>query len=261
MAVEIDLGDRVAVVTGGAGGIGEEIGRRLGEAGAAVALLDRDAQRLGATAATGMAVEADLTDAASVERAIEAVERDLGAVEILVNNAGIQSRRLGLPFSNQEPEDWERVFAVNAIGTFVAARAAAARMLAHGRGAIVNIASVSGRTGFQTDPAYSASKAAVLNFTQALARDLAPAVRVNAVCPGMVFTPFYAAQHAAAVAAAATTAPTAEAYFEEKAARLIPLGRGQAPREIADAVLFLASDLAAAITGQALNVDGGLVMS
>jgi NAD(P)-dependent dehydrogenase (short-subunit alcohol dehydrogenase family) len=166
-----------------------------------------------------------------------------------------------MPFTNQSAPDWQRTFAVNVVGTFHAAKSVAPGMLERGSGAIVNVASVSGRTGFQTDPAYSASKAAVLNFTQAMARDLAPAVRVNAVCPGMVFTPFYAAQHAAAVAQGATTVASPEDFFAEKAGRLIPLQRGQQPEDIGRAVLFLASDLAGSITGQALNVDGGLVMS
>jgi hypothetical protein len=141
---------------------------------------------------------------------------------VLVNNAGIQSAQLGMPFMNQSRPDWQRTFAVNVVGTFHAAKAVAPAMLERGSGAIVNVASVSGRTGFQTDPAYSASKAAVLNFTQAMARDLAPAVRVNAVCPGMVFTPFYAAQHAAALAQGATTVASPEEFFAEKAGRLIP---------------------------------------
>jgi 2-hydroxycyclohexanecarboxyl-CoA dehydrogenase len=261
MAVTIDLEGRVAVVTGGAGGIGEAIARTLAEAGAAVALLDRDADRLERLAALGPGVAVDVGDAASVAAGIRAVEERVGPVDVLVNSAGIASARLGMPFTNQSVDDWQRTFTVNVVGTFHAAQAVAPAMLERGRGAIVNVASVSGRTGFQTDPAYSASKAAVLNFTQAMARDLAPAVRVNAVCPGMVFTPFYAAQHAAAIAGGATQAATAEEYFEEKASRLIPLRRGQQPQDVASAVLFLASDLASSITGQALNVDGGLVMS
>lgn len=189
------------------------------------------------------------------------INEELGGLDILVNNAGIQSATLGFPFTNQSAEDWLRVYGVNTIGTFHAAQAAAPYLLESDRGAIVNVSSVSGRSGFQTDPAYGASKAAVLNLTQAMARDLAPSVRVNAVCPGMVFTPFYAAQHEAALAQGTTEAANAREYFDEKAERLIPMARGQRPEDIASAVLFLASDLSPNITGQALNVDGGLVMS
>jgi 2-hydroxycyclohexanecarboxyl-CoA dehydrogenase len=256
VGVQISLDDRVAIVTGGAGGIGAAVTQRLRDAGARVAVLD-----VVDAGGGDFAVRADLTDAASVEEAVAQVEAQLGPVEVLVNNAGLQSQRLGMPFSNQTDADWQRTFSVNVVGTFHASKAVASGMRERGGGTIVNVASVSGRTGFQTDPAYSASKAAVLNFTQALARDLAPAVRVNAVCPGMVFTPFYAAQHAAAVSAGTSAAGTPREYFDEKASRLIPLGRGQLPGDIADAVLFLAGDLSASITGQALNVDGGLVMS
>jgi NAD(P)-dependent dehydrogenase (short-subunit alcohol dehydrogenase family) len=261
MGVEIDLSGRVAAVTGGAGGIGGAIAGVLAAAGARVALLDRDSGRLEERRDLGLPVQAELTDPDSVTRAFAEIESGLGPVDVLVNNAGIQSRTLGMPFTKQDADDWRRVWEVNALGTFVAAKAVAGGMRARGRGTIVNVASVSGRTGFQTDPAYSASKAAVLNFTQVMARDLAPHVRVNAICPGMVFTPFYAAQHEAAAARGDTGAATAREYFDEKARRLIPMGRGQRPEDVAHAVLFFASDLAACITGQALNVDGGLVMS
>jgi NAD(P)-dependent dehydrogenase (short-subunit alcohol dehydrogenase family) len=261
MTTEIDLQQQVAVVTGGAGGIGESIARALAGAGARIALIDRDADRLAELADLGLPVSADLNDADDVDAAISRINEELGGLDILVNNAGIQSATPGSPFTNQSAEDWLRVYGVNTIGTFHAAKSATPFLLKSDHGAIVNVSSVSGRTGFQTDPAYGASKAAVLNFTQAMARDLAPSVRVNAVCPGMVFTPFYAAQHEAALAQGTTDAATAREYFDEKAGRLIPMARGQQPEDIASAVLFLASEMSASITGQALNVDGGLLMS
>jgi NAD(P)-dependent dehydrogenase (short-subunit alcohol dehydrogenase family) len=168
-----------------------------------------------------------------------------------------------MPFTNQDRADWEPVLAVNAVGTFLCSKEAALRMVPRGRGAIVNISSVSARMASQTDPVYSASKAAVITFTQLSAKDLAPhGIRVNAICPGMLRTAFYREQYEAAVARDPSVAELGEErYFAEKAQRLIPLGRGQQPADVANAVLFLASDLASCITGQTLNVDGGLVMS
>jgi 2-hydroxycyclohexanecarboxyl-CoA dehydrogenase len=263
MSLQLDLSGRVAVVTGAGGGIGETVARTLREAGAAVALADVNTVRLAELAEVGLGVTFDLTDETSVRGGLDRVEAELGTIDVLVNNAAVSATTLGMPFTNQTPTDWERVLGVNLIGTFVVSKAVATRMVDRGRGAIVNIASVSGRTGFQTDPAYSASKAGTINFTQVMARDLAGwGIRVNAVAPGMVFTPFYREQHAKAAAIdPAVAGMTAEEYFADKASRLIPLQRGQDSADIAHAVAFLASDLARNITGQTLNVDGGLVMS
>jgi 2-hydroxycyclohexanecarboxyl-CoA dehydrogenase len=263
MSNVIDLTGRVAIVTGAGGGIGEAIARALNSAGAAVALADVDAQRLEQLGDVGLAVPLELTDETSVGNGVAHVRETLGEIDVLVNNAAVASTTMGMPFTNQSPPDWERVLRVNVIGTFLMSKAVSEHMVSRSRGAIVNIASVSGRTGLQTDPAYSASKAATINFTQVMARDLAVhGIRVNAVAPGMVFTPFYRAQHARAAAEDPLVANmSAEEYFDDKARRLIPLGRGQEAADIADAVTFLASDLARNITGQTLNVDGGLVMS
>jgi NAD(P)-dependent dehydrogenase (short-subunit alcohol dehydrogenase family) len=168
-----------------------------------------------------------------------------------------------MPFSKLSSSDWESCWAVNVVGTFNVSSAFAASLSASADASIVNIASVSGRTGFQTSPPYSASKAAVINFTQVMARDLASqGVRVNAICPGMVFTPFYRAVRLAASEADNSLAGVSdEDYFQQKAQSLVPLGRGQEPEDIANVAVFLASPLAKNITGQTLNVDGGLVMS
>jgi NAD(P)-dependent dehydrogenase (short-subunit alcohol dehydrogenase family) len=259
MSLDIDLDGRVALVTGAARGLGREIGMTLARAGAAVAFGDISSGEPVDDA--GMAVTLDVTSADSASAAIAEVTARLGPVDILVNNAGVGAAHQGFPFTNQEPADWEKVMSVNAIGTFITSRAFVLGRDADRAGVIVNIASVSGRTGFQTDPGYSASKAAVINFTQCMARDLAPIVRVCAVCPGMVATAFYRTQWEAAAERDPDIAElTPEEYFERKAASLIPMRRGQRPADIASAVAFLASDLAGAITGQALNVDGGLVM-
>jgi 2-hydroxycyclohexanecarboxyl-CoA dehydrogenase len=258
MSLEIDLSGRVALVTGAAGGMGREIARTLTEAGARVALADLAEPSTDG----GLGVRLDVTDPESARAAVARVEAELGPVDVLVNNAGIAAKRQGMPFTNQEAADWAPVLAVNTVGPFVVTSAVAPSMRERRSGAIVNIASVSGRGHLQTDPAYSASKSALITLSILTARDLAPhGVRVNCVCPGMVMTPFYVAQYEAAAARDPEVAKLgAEAYFDEKAGRLIPLGRGQQPRDIANAVAFLASDLAAQVTGQTFNVDGGLVM-
>lgn len=261
MSVSIDLSGRVALVTGAAMGMGLEISRALLEAGAGVARADVNEAALREND-VGLPVQLDVTDPESVRAAVALATSELGAIDILVNNAGIAARRQGMPFTNQEKGDWEGPLAVNMIGTFVVSREVALSMQEHRRGAIVNIASISGPMGSSTDPGYSASKAGVIAFTKAMARDLAPyGVRANSVCPGMVLTPFYHQQYETALRQDPTLAERGpEGYFNDKAAQIIPLGRGQRPRDIANAVLFLVSELASSITGQSLHVDGGLVM-
>jgi NAD(P)-dependent dehydrogenase (short-subunit alcohol dehydrogenase family) len=262
MSLSIDFNDRVAVVTGSAGGIGREIGRTLLEGGARVAFADIAPVDMEGDDGRAIAVRLDVTDPESARAGLAEVTERLGPIDVLVNNAGMAAKRQGMPFTNQERSDWEPVLTVNAIGTFVVSREFVLGRDADRPGVIVNLSSVAGRMGSQTDPSYSAAKAAVINLTQCMAKDLAPVVRVCAVCPGMVRTPFYEAQYRAAAARDPEVAKlTAEEYFDDKARKLIPLGVGQRARDIAEAVAFLASDLAACITGQTVNVDGGLVMS
>lgn len=266
MSISIDLSNRVAIVTGAAGGLGTGISKALGEAGARVVMIDQDGDRLEAAARAlsnnAIPLTLDLTDESQVKVKWERLSSDVGVPSILVNNAGVGGR-VGMPFTRLEAKDWLAPWNVNVVGLFNITKAVVGQMIEARRGSIVNIASVSGRTGFQTSPPYSASKAAVINLTQVMARDLAAhGIRVNSICPGMVFTPFYRAQRlAAAEVDPALLNVSDEEYFQNKAKRLIPLQRGQTPEDIAHAVCFLASDLAASITGQSLNVDGGLVMS
>lgn len=266
MSIVIDLSDRLAVVTGAAGGIGLGITKALLAAAARVVLVDQDSGRL-EEATQGLSgeiqcVDMDITDEFKVRSSFELLQWQREPVGILVNNAGVGGR-VGMPFTRLEASDWQASWDVNVVGLFNVTKAIVRGMIEVRRGAIINIASISGRMGFQTCPPYSASKAAIINFTQVMAKDLAPhGIRANAVWPGMVLTSFYRTQRlAAAEAEPALLNISDEEYFETKVKRLIPLQCGQTPEDIGHAVFFLASELASSITGQSLNVDGGLVMS
>lgn len=245
-----DLAGLGAVVTGAAGGLGVGISAALAEAGARVLMADVDgdaardaAQRLGRDA---RAAEVNVADEASVMHLTEAAGELIGDVDVLVNCAGVLSVA---PVLDLEWAEWNRVMSINAGGTFLCSKMFAGQMVKRGRGAIVNIASIAGKRGDPTLAHYSASKFAVVGFTQALAQELAPhGVTVNAVCPGTVPT--------------AMTAELAEQWGESvdaMAARFQASSHPQDPAEIGAAVVFLAC--MPSITGQALNVDGGSVFS
>lgn len=247
---DLDLSGKVALVTGGASGIGLAVGRTLAAHGAHVVLADRDgaaaaesARALEAEGHAASALALDVTDEAGVARGIPAVAAARGRLDILVNSAGLSIRKGVEELSLAE---WDRVFAVNVTGAFLCARAAVPALKAQG-GSIVNIASIMGVTGGgpYPNPSYQASKGAVVNFTRGLATELAPArVRVNAVAPTWVRTPFIAPL---------LQDPARLAEIEA----LMPLGRLAEPEEVADAVLFLVSGMASMITGHILAVDGG----
>jgi len=225
-------GKRV-VVTGGTSGIGEATVRRFREEGAHVAALaDRDVEDPGLCC--------DVADAAQVVRAFERVDELLGGVDVLVANAGISIRK---PFLEIEEADWQRVLDVNLTGVFHCAQQAARRMVAGDGGVILMTASTNGLTGHPFYADYNASKAGVILLARTMARELAPKVRVNAVCPGYVLTPMQRVE-----------------YSDEMLAEVnagIPLGRHAAPEEIAALFAFLASDDGAYFTGAVLSVDGG----
>ena len=241
------LDGRLAVVTGGARGIGLATARAFVEAGAQVVLLDRDgaeataaARSLDGTVAAG-AMALDVADADAVERAFDTVAQRHGRIDILVNNAGVSIRKPSLELSLA---DWQQVLAVNLTGAFLCARAAVARMPATG-GAIVNTASIMGLSGGgpYANPAYHATKGALVNLTRAHAVEWAPrGVRVNAVAPTWTETGFIRAL---------------DGPVRERLCALMPLGRMAEPEEVASAILFLASPAAAMVTGHILAVDGG----
>lgn len=252
MAADLDFSGKVVLVTGAASGIGLAAATAFAQRGAHAVLTDRDAAAAGAAAealrqdggkASGLAL--DVTDEAAVAGAFDAVRVEFGRLDVLVNNAGLSIRK---GITELELSDWEKVFAVNVTGAFLCARAAVPLLRAQG-GAMVNVASIMGLSGGGTypNPAYQASKGAIVNFTRGLAMELAPAgVRVNAVAPTWVRTPFIAPL---------LQDPERLAALEG----LMPLGRLAEPEEVADAILFLASPMAAMITGHTLPVDGGFL--
>jgi meso-butanediol dehydrogenase/(S,S)-butanediol dehydrogenase/diacetyl reductase len=246
--------DKTVVVTGAGGGIGKGIAARFAAEGATLVLADRDpavldtAEELGA-----IAVQADITDPDDVARVFAAADR----VDVLVNNAGIItiSRLEELTLS-----DWERVLRVNTTGTFLCCQAAAARMREQGEGGrLLNAASGQARQGFIYTPHYAASKFAVVGLTQSLAKELASdQITVNAYCPGIVGSDMWSYNDREWGRLLGDYKPGE--LMEEWVAG-IPLGRAGTNDDVASLLLFLASDDAAYITGQTINVDGGMFMN
>jgi NAD(P)-dependent dehydrogenase (short-subunit alcohol dehydrogenase family) len=245
------------------------IAKEFAREGCRVAIIDRSPQteRVAAYVAeagrtTSIGIVADVTEYAAVQAATAKCQHALGDASHIVYAAGCGSGKYGFPFWNLEPDDWERVVRANLLGAVNTAHAFAPTLVEHKRGTILFISSVAGQIGSQTDPPYSAAKAGLINFAQVAAKDLAPYnVRVNTLCPGMVQTPLnrsiWQAWHDQQPPEARQTY---DEWAEAKIQRLCPLGRWQTPEDVAALAVFLASDRAANITGQTMNVDGGFVM-
>lgn len=247
------LKEKVAIITGGARGIGFAIASRFAREGAKVAILDLDLERAEKAAdiikkevkgAEVIALQADVSDFESVKRCIDEIVRRYGKIDVLVNNAAIY---LGKPFHEEPLEYWEKLFKVNVLGTVIPSQLVVPHMIKAGGGSIINISSKAAITGEPGHAAYSALKGAVLSLTLAMAIDLSPFnIRVNAICPGPTETDLlYSA--------------TSEEDRKRMAARA-PLKRLAKPDDIAGAALYLASDDAAYVTGQKLVVDGGMTV-
>jgi 2-hydroxycyclohexanecarboxyl-CoA dehydrogenase len=263
--MDLELTGHTAVVTGAARGIGRAVAAGFLAEGCRVALWDAApaveivAAELGTST---LGIRVDVTDAAAVADALARSEAAFGPVDHLAHAAAVGSGKFGMPFTNLTPADWPRVLAVNVLGTVTVAHAVAPGMVARRRGTVVFVASVAGQIGSPTDPPYSASKAAGINFAQCAARDLAPhGVRVNTVCPGMVRTPLNeAVWRAWHDRQPPGTGKPYDEWAAEKVKAVVPLGRWQKAEDVADMVVFLSSARAGEVTGQTVNVDGGYVM-
>ncbi len=238
------LNSKRVLITGGASGIGAATAARFLEEGSQVCILDRDAKACESIRhrlpKISEAIIADVTDLMQVEAAFAEAVRAMGAVDVLINNAGISIRH---NFLDITPEEWDKVIAVNLTGVFYVAQTAARHMMERGTGVILQTASTNGVMGYPCYAGYNATKAAVIELTKSMALELAPKVRVCAVAPGYVLTPMQRAEYT-------------DAMLEEVNQK-IPLRRHAKPEEIAALFAYLASDDAAYATGHVYTLDGG----
>lgn len=273
------LKDRIAIVTGGGGGLGEGICLCLAKEGAHVVVSDlypaaaeKVADKVRAMGVKALAVKTDVSQEDDVAALFATTARELGELDILVCCAGVSGAEswdpetdISFNIEDLTLEQWDRTFAVNMRGVFLCNRAAAPIFRTREKGKIVNISSIAGRKGMDFLPAYAATKAGVISLTQSIALQLAiHHVNVNAVCPGIIYTPMWE-QGAKALAKAhplfSGTGIDPKDALNMLVGALIPFKTYQTPEDIGHAVVFLASDEANEITGQSLNVCGGMFFS
>ncbi len=246
--IQVDLSGQTALVTGASRGIGKAIALALGQSGAKVACIARNEEKLRETAdaiasagGTAVVYACDVTDSAAVQKVVEAVVEDWDQLDIVVNNAGITRDTL---IPRMSDEDWDDVISTNLRSVFLFTRAASLVMMRSRSGRIINISSVSGIMGNPGQSNYSASKAGIIGLTRSVARELGSRkVTVNAICPGFIATEMTDALGPA---------------IQDEVKKRVPAKRLGKAEEIADAVLYIASDSAAYLTGQILTLDGGL---
>jgi NAD(P)-dependent dehydrogenase (short-subunit alcohol dehydrogenase family) len=254
-----DLEGRVAIVTGGAKGIGLGCCEVLAEAGACVVIADIDqegaessAKKIGSNA---MAVKHDVRKADSARELVERTKKKHGRIDILVNNAGVGPNPA--PIQDLTEEEYDRVLDINLRGVFLTTRAVVPSLIDQGSGRVINVSSIVGQSGFAMVLHYVASKFAVIGVTQSLAHELAAhGITANAVCPGIVETDLHSRVVEQFAGIQGTTVEEGWDYFRNR----IPLHRFQTPRDLGEMVAFLASDRAKNITGATFNVDGGWEM-
>ena len=256
------LANRVAMITGAGRGIGRAIAIAYAAAGARVALtarttgeLDEVVGTISAAGGTALAFPADLSDRATPRRVVEDVESKFGPIEILVNNAGIGSSSDPRPVVEFDDEFWDQTLAVNLTAPYLLCKAVLPGMLARRWGRIITVASINGKIGSLHGVAYAASKHGVLGLTRTLAMEVSSqGITVNAICPGPVHTVMNDRR-------VEYDAKRRGVDFKDQEASLTAIGRRLEPEEIAPLAVYLASDAASAVVGQAINIDGGLLMT
>lgn len=256
------LADRVAIVTGAGNGIGKATALALARAGAQVAAVDVDggaakttAEAAAALGPRSLALETDVGDLAAIDRMVQRVMETFGRIDVLVNNAGVTRRAYIMDLTEQ---DWDRIMRVNAKGVFFCLQRVAREMIPRRSGTIINIASIAGKGYAGTSNAiYAASKGSVISLTRTAALQLARHdINVNAICPGITVT----ALSEANVAIRARDEGLSVEEMTRRRNAVIPLGRANEPEDVAALAVFLASPGARNITGQSLNVDGGVIL-
>ncbi|HEU5321677.1 MAG TPA: SDR family NAD(P)-dependent oxidoreductase [Methylomirabilota bacterium] len=257
----MELAGQVAIVTGGGRGIGRATALELARLGADIVVAELDRGGADKTAAAvehvgrrALVVPTDVTRRADLAEMVERVREELGRIDVLVNNAGIYRAAATLDVTE---EHWDAVMAINARAVFFATQAVLPTMIAQKRGCVVSLASMAGKIGSRTNLPYNASKAAVISMTKSLAlAHAADGIRVNCVCPGFVETDMWTT---VARDQGALLGMSPEEFTRQRQ-RSVPLGRMERPEDVANVIGFLASSKSGYMTGQALSVDGGLVM-
>ena len=267
--MDLEINGHSALITGGASGIGLATAEAFCREGCSVILWDYSPQvadvahQLAEKYKVNVSCKiVDIVDAQAIESAAAEAFANEPGIEHIVHCAAIGSGKFGFPFTNLTPADWPKSMEVNIMGMVNVAHAITPHLLKIRRGSFVFLASVAGQIGSQTDPPYSAAKAANINFAQCMAKDLAPqGIRVNTVCPGMVKTPLNRSVWQSWYnQTAEADRLTYEEWTDRKIKTVVPLGRWQTPEDIAAMIVFLSSARAAQVTGQTINVDGGFVM-
>ena len=264
----MQLKDKIAIVTGGARGIGAGIARCLADAGATVAIVDLDGAVAEETATSlsikGIGMAADVSQEGEMAQITAQIAQRFGRIDVLINNAGggKPGQGIGNPFTRIKQDDWDEQMVTNLRTAFAASKAAIPHLLARGGGAIINISSIAGLVPVPNTPVYGAAKAGMISLTQTLALELAPKqIRVNAICPGLLWTRGWEmlAQMIKDATPALAQVATRD-IFLDRVKKLVPMGSEQTAEDVGQLAVFLCSHAARQITGQAIAVDGGVTL-